>query len=304
MTMLKRFGLFLMVNILIVVTISIILNLLGVGHYMTSKGINYESLMIFCLVWGMGGAFISLLLSKFMAKMMMGVQIIEQNGPYGELVSLVHQLSRRAGLTTMPEVGVYESPEINAFATGPTRSNSLVAVSTGLLGRMDREEVEGVIGHEVAHIANGDMVTMTLLQGVINAFVMFAARALTFMVEQALRNNSDDEKSAGGLGFFARLGLIMLFEMVFGLLGSMVVAAFSRYREYRADAGSARLTGKDKMIKALRALQANYETLMAQPQEQENFRSMQISSKSSFLALFSSHPALEDRIDALMRSRY
>jgi heat shock protein HtpX len=163
---------------------------------MTANGIDYTSLAIFCLVWGMGGAFISLMISKFMAKQFMGVQIIEgYSGQYGEIVQMVHSLARRAHLPKMPEVGVYDSPEINAFATGPSKSNSLVAVSTGLLQRMNKSELEGVLAHEVSHIANGDMVTMTLIQGIINAFVMFLARILTFVIEQA-RGNS--EKNGAG----------------------------------------------------------------------------------------------------------
>ncbi|MBF0209221.1 MAG: M48 family metalloprotease, partial [Oligoflexia bacterium] len=191
----KRFLLFFLVNILIVVTISAILNLLGVRPYLTQMGIDYQRLAIFCLVWGMGGSIISLLLSKFMVKMMMGVEIVDPKGPYADVVQIVYQYARRAGLAKMPEVGIYDSPEINAFATGPSSSHALVAVSTGLLQRMNRQEIEGVIGHEVSHISNGDMITMTIVQGVINAFVMFFARVVAFFVEQALRKDDDESAS-------------------------------------------------------------------------------------------------------------
>lgn len=293
----KRWLLFFGVNIMVMITISIVLSLLGVRGYMTAYGINYESLMIFCLVWGMGGAFISLFISKWMAKTMMGVQIIEPSNPqYGELVRTVHRLSKQAGLEKMPEVGIYESPDVNAFATGPSRNNSLVAVSTGLLRRMDSSSVEGVLGHEVAHIANGDMVTMTLIQGVVNAFVMFLARVVAFFISQALKK---DDEEGHGLGYFAQHLVVMVLEILFGILGSMVVAWFSRYREFRADQGGAKVAGREKMIGALEALQKNYETLH---KPEGAFASMQISSKKSWLALFSTHPPLEDRIARLKRS--
>lgn len=302
--MFKRFFLFAAVNILIVVTISIVTRLLGLEPYMTANGINYESLAVFCLIWGMGGSFISLMISKWMAKTMMGVQIVDKNGQYGELVQTVHMLARKAKLDKMPDVGIYQAPEINAFATGPTRNNSLVAVSTGLLERMNRDELEGVLGHEVAHIANGDMVTMTLVQGVINAFVMFFARIVAYAISQALRSDDEEGGSSGGLGMFAHMMVVFVLEILFGILGSIVVAAFSRYREYRADAGGSKLAGKEKMLGALKALQSNYETLMQTKESSGAIKSMQISSKHSWLALFSSHPPLEDRIKALERGRH
>lgn len=294
---LKRIALFALVNILIVVTISTVLKILGVEPYLTQAGLNYQSLAIFCLLWGMGGSFISLMLSKFMAKRFMGVQMVTATGPYQRLVSLVHQLSRKAGLTEMPEVGLYESPEINAFATGPSKNNSLVAVSSGLLQRMDDEEVEGVIAHEVSHIANGDMVTMALIQGVVNAFVMFFARIVAFAIDQALRSDDEDGK---GLGFFAHYMVVMVCEMLFGILGMIVVSFFSRWREYRADAGSARIASKSKMVKALKALQRNYQAI-DDGQDKSGFKALKISSHKSWFALFSTHPSLEDRIAALDR---
>ncbi len=298
MGMFKRFFLFAAVNILIVVTISIILKLLGVGYYLDANGINYQSLMIFCLVWGMAGSFISLAISKFMAKKFMGVQIVDGDPRYMSIVNIVHLASKAAGMSKMPEVGVYDSPDINAFATGPSKNNSLVALSSGLLQKMDSEEVKGVIGHEVAHIANGDMVTMALLQGVINAFVMFFARVVAFAISQVIRGDDDEGE---GLGFFAHIMVVFLFEILFGILGSIVVNFFSRFREYKADAGSAKLVGKDAMLKALHALDRNYETLLKSGNNKQ-FKSMQISSKKGFLALLSTHPDIKDRIAVLERS--
>jgi heat shock protein HtpX len=193
MAFMKRIALFMAVNILVVATISIVLNVLQVRPYLTNHGIDMRSLAVFCLVWGMGGALISLGLSRIMAKMAMGVKVIDPVSASGEaawLVQTVHQLARSADLPAMPEVGIYQSPELNAFATGPTKSRSLVAVSSGLLERMDRNQVEGVLGHEITHIANGDMVTMTLLQGVVNAFVMFLARLIAFLISQQVKEES------------------------------------------------------------------------------------------------------------------
>lgn len=295
--MFKRWFLFFGVNILIVAMVSIVLNLLGIGPYITAHGLNYTSLMIFCLLWGMGGSFISLYLSKWMAKSMMGVKIQTATGSYGEIVRSVHAMARKAGLSKMPEVGIYQSPDVNAFATGPSKNNSLVAVSTGLLNTMGTEEIEGVLGHEVAHIANGDMVTMALVQGVINAFVMFFARIAAFAVSQFLRGDDDEGE---GLGFFAHIAVVFLFEMIFGLLGSIVAATFSRYREFRADDGSARLVGKGKMVSALKALERNYGALH---KAEGGMASLQISSKSSWNKLSSTHPPLEERIRALEKAR-
>ena len=295
--MAKRILLFLLTNLLVVVTISIVLSLLGVRGYIEESGLNLVTLAIFCLVWGMVGSFISLLLSKWMAKLAMGVEIIDPSRATGEaayLVQTVHRLARQAGLSEMPEVGYYESPEVNAFATGPSRNNALVAVSTGLLSKMNSSEVEGVLGHEVAHIANGDMVTMTLLQGVINAFVMFLSRVVSYAIAQAMR--SDDEDS--GFPYIIHSILVVVFDLLFSILGSIVVAAFSRYREYRADAGGARLAGRDKMISALQRLKSYTEQV---DNHAPSFASMKISNKSALLALFSTHPPLEDRIARLQK---
>ena len=299
MAMFKRIGLFLGVNILVVVTISIVMRLLGVQPYLTPYGLNYESLAVFCLIWGMGGAFISLAISRIMAKWGMGVKVIpaDTHDPeLRELVQTVHTLSRSAGLTTMPEVGVYESPEVNAFATGPTKSRSLVAVSTGLLQRMNSDQVRGVLGHEVAHIANGDMVTMTLIQGVVNAFVMFLARAVAYAITSGSRSE-DDSRSSPGMAYFI---VTIVLEIAFMVLGSMVVAWFSRHREYRADKGGARLAGRDSMINALEGLKRNFDDV--NPGEQPSVAALKISSRpNGFMALISTHPPLEERIERLRR---
>ncbi|NBO39195.1 protease HtpX [bacterium] len=293
MQFLKRFFWFFAVNILIVVTISVATSLLGLNHYMTAYGINYQALAGFCLLWGFGGAFISLALSRIIAKFAMGVQVIDPESASGmqkELVTTVYQLAQRAGISKMPEVGIYESPDLNAFATGPTRNRSLVAVSTGLLGRMNKNEIEGVLAHEVAHIANGDMVTMTLIQGIVNAFVMFVARIIGFAIAQSVK-----EENRRLVNMIA----VIACEILLGILGSLAVAWFSRLREYRADAGGAQLAGRNKMVAALESLQRSFESLEPDnaPQSVAAFR---ISNKrGGLLAAFSTHPPLEERIARL-----
>ena len=295
----KRIGLFLLTNILVIVTLSLVMNILGIGYYLTPYGIDYKALLAFCLLWGMGGAFISLWMSRWMAKTMMGVRTLSpSSGPYGAYVRKVHEIARRAGLREMPEVGIYESPVINAFATGRSRNSSLVAVSTGLLQKMDEDEIEGVLAHEVAHIANGDMITLALIQGVVNAFVMFLARIVAYAIESSLRGNRDGEGGAA-IGGFAHMMTVFVLELVFGVLASIVVLAFSRWREYRADAGSAALVGKGKMIAALEALRRDYSLMEEGAGVGQSVQTMSISSKKGFLGLFSSHPSLEDRIRAL-----
>ena len=291
----KRIFLFLITNLLIVVTVSIITSVLGIQNYLTPMGIDYNALILFCLVWGMSISFVSLFLSKFIAKQFMGVQIISPgaSGSMGELVQTVHYLARKAGLKKMPEVGYYDSREVNAFATGPSRSNSLVAVSSGLLRNLDKNAVEGVLGHEVAHIANGDMVTMALLQGVINAFVMFFARIVAFAISNFLR--SDEEGAIGGFGYYVT---VFVLEIFFAVLGSLVVAWFSRRREYRADWGGASLTSRGKMIHALHSLRGSLDLVS---REHKSLASMKISSRRSFFALFSTHPDINDRIARLER---
>jgi heat shock protein HtpX len=295
----KRIFIFMAVSLLISITISTIMSVLGIGHYISQGGIQYGTLMVFCLFWGIGGSLIGLCLSKMLAKWTMGVQIVTLEGPHRNIVEKVHRLSRRAGLTEMPEVGIYQSPDVNAFATGRSRNSSLVAVSTGLLTRMDDAEVEGVLAHEVAHIANGDMVTMALVQGVVNAFVMFLSRIIAFAISQAMRSDDRDEPQSP----WANMLITMALDVVIGFLAMPIIAWFSRYREFRADRGGADLAGREKMIAALESLQRAYPQLAEGKNEAEpNFRSMQISSKGSFMALFSTHPPLDVRIAALKKA--
>lgn len=297
--MAKRILLFLALNFLVVLMISIVMNIFNIRPYIQAYGLDYKSLLIFCFIWGMCGAFISLALSRVMAKWMTGVVLIDPHTKSPEerkLLDIVHRLARKAGLTVMPEVGIYNSPEPNAFATGPTKARSLVAVSSGLLNRMNENEIEGVIGHEMSHIANGDMVTMTLLQGVVNAFVMFLARVLAYVISGLGRNRQE----SGGISTSYIL-LVYLFEVIFMILGSIVVAFYSRYREFRADAGGARLAGKETMISSLKALKAMQE--IKDPREQPAMAAFKISHqrRKGLLSLFASHPPIEDRIERLQR---
>ena len=297
-TMAKRIFLFLAVNFLILLTITLILNILNIRLYLNHYGIDYESLLSFCMVWGMAGAFISLALSRIMAKWLMGVRLIDPDTARGsnrEILNIVYSLAKRAGLSHMPEVGIYESSEVNAFATGPSQKRSLVAVSSGLLRRMNKSEIEGVLGHEIAHIANGDMVTMTLVQGIVNAFVMFFARVLAYAVMRL--GKKSDESGSIGSSFLYTL-LVFLFEIVFMILGSIVIATYARFREFRADSGGARLAGRDKMIAALRALERTVE-IHDPKAEQPAVQAFKISSHKGFLRIFSTHPPLEERIARL-----
>lgn len=291
----KRILLFLITNVAVLVTISLALNVIQAVTGVRIDGNSLTGLMVFCLVWGMGGAFISLLMSKWMAKSMMGVRIIDPNTRNSEeqnLVQMVHDISKRAGLNKMPEVGIYDSPDVNAFATGPSKNNSLVALSTGLMSRMNRDEIEGVVGHEVAHIANGDMVTMTLVQGIVNAFVMFFARILARLISSQVNEN---------MRMMVYFGLTILFDIMFSVLGSIVVAFFSRAREYRADKGGAQYAGREKMIAGLRRLQSMFDNL--EP-DKSAVATLKISSKpSGLMAFFSTHPPLEERIRRLEQYR-
>jgi heat shock protein HtpX len=297
MTYFKRIFLFVVLNIIVVATISIILNLLHVEPFLNAHGLNYKALMTFCLIWGFGGAFISLALSRQMAKWMMGVRVIETSTNDPELRNLlntVQQLANGAHLP-MPEVGIYESPEVNAFATGPTRKRSLVAVSRGLLKRMSQKELEGVLGHEISHIANGDMVTMTLLQGIVNAFVMFLARVLAFVL------SGIGQKGRSSSGSYLSFNvLVIVFQIVFMFLGWFIIAGYSRYREFRADKGGAHLAGKEKMIAALEALQ-RVQQIHDVKAEKPAFQTMKISNPKGhgFRRFFASHPDLETRIARL-----
>ena len=289
----KRIVLFLVTNLAIVLTLSVVLSLLGVGNYVTPYGLDLEALAIFSLVWGMGGAFISLQMSRWIAKRATGVRLVDgrSGNPAADWVyAAVEKLTQQAKLP-MPEVGIYESPEVNAFATGPSRSRSLVAVSSGLLRSMRKEEVEGVLAHEVAHIANGDMVTMTLLQGVMNAFVMFFARIIAFAL--ASRGGSRDDRG-GGVNYM----VVFMLEIVLGILGSTVTAWFSRQREFRADRGAATLAGKDHMIAALQRLAGNRELVDT---SQPALATLKINGTRGWMVFFSTHPPLEARIAALQR---
>lgn len=290
----RRIFFFVLVNILVVVTISLVTSLLGIQPYLDDKGINLVSLAAFCLLWGFGGAFISLAISRFMAKRMMGVQVIDPrtNDPSMRwLVDTTYEMSRAAGLKKMPEVGVYEGQEINAFATGPSKNRALVAVSSGLLRSMNKDQAAGVIGHEVAHIANGDMVTMTLIQGVVNAFVMFIARIAAFAISNAVEERNRP---------LVRMLATIVFEIALSFLGMMVVAYFSRLREFRADAGGAKFAGRERMISALEALKSVYEP--KHHDEQPAIASLKISGHSGgLMALLSTHPPLEERIRQLRR---
>jgi heat shock protein HtpX len=293
----KRIFLFLLTNIAIVLTLTIVLNLLGVGRgYYGPGGLDIQSLAVFCFVWGMGGAFISLQMSRFIAKQATGAKPIDGRSGNEELDWLYGTVARltQAANLPMPEVAVYDSGEVNAFATGPSKSRSLVAVSTGLLRSMRHEEIEGVLGHEITHIANGDMVTMTLLQGVMNAFVMFLARAIAYVLTQ--RGGSRD--SGRGGSYMMQFMIVMVLQIVLGILGSLVTAWFSREREFRADRGGAGLAGRDRMIAALRRLAANRELVDTQHQA---LATLKINGTKGWMALLSTHPPLEARIAALER---
>jgi heat shock protein HtpX len=287
----KRIILFLLTNLAIVLTLSVVLSLLGVGNYITPYGLDLEALAVFSLVWGMGGAFISLQMSRWIAKRATGVRLIDGNSGNADadwVYATVARLTQQANLP-MPEVGIYESPEVNAFATGPSKSRSLVAVSSGLMRAMRREEVEGVLAHEVSHIGNGDMVTMTLLQGVINAFVMFFARVIAFAISRG-----GDSRSSAGSNFM----VVMALQIVLGILGSLVTAWFSRQREFRADRGAATLAGRDRMIAALQRLAGNRELVDT---SQQTLATLKINGARGWMVFFSTHPPLEARIAALQR---
>jgi len=293
--MMKRIGLLVLTNIAIIFVLSIVLQLLGVQPYLQKQGINYQALLIFAAIFGFGGAFISLLMSKFIAKMSFGLKIIKQPRSSEEswLINTIERLSKQAGVG-MPEVAIYQSPEPNAFATGANRNNALVAVSSGLLENMSKDEVEGVLGHELTHVANGDMVTLTLIQGVLNTFVIFFARIAAYLAAQFF-SRDDSNGISQGIYFL----MVILFQIIFGILASIVVMWFSRRREFRADAGSAKLVGRGKMIAALKKLAQCYD-MPADPRG-ESMTAFKISSHSKIGALFASHPPLKDRIKALQQ---
>lgn len=282
-----RIFLFILTNLAIIVLLSIILSIFGVSSR------SMTGMLIIAFLFGMGGSFISLAISKWMAKRSTGAVVIEHpnNATERWLIDIVQQQANAAGIG-MPEVAIYESPDMNAFATGMKRNDSLVAVSTGLLDNMTQDEVEAVLAHEVSHIANGDMITMALLQGVINTFVMFAARLIASAISSALDEDGDGE---GGLGFFAHMIVVIVLELVLGVLASFITMWFSRKREYHADAGAAQLVGSHKMIAALERLKGD----TVEPHLQGEMAAFGIASKGSFMDLLSSHPQIDDRIAAL-----
>lgn len=289
----KRIVLFLATNFAILIVLSMSARLLGVDRFLTANGLNLTMLLGFAAVIGFGGAFISLAISKWMAKRSTGAQVIGQprNAHEQWLLETVQRQARQAGIG-MPEVAIYDAPDMNAFATGMNRNNALVAVSTGLLHGMGRDEVEAVLAHEVSHVANGDMVTLTLIQGVVNTFVIFLARVIGYAVDSFLRR--DGEQGGPGIGYFVAT---IIAELVLGILASIIVMWFSRQREFRADAGGASLAGRGKMIAALQRLQQAHVPSQL-PNEMAAFG---IADGRSLARLFMSHPPLEERIAALQR---
>ncbi|WP_113905818.1 protease HtpX [Aliidiomarina celeris] len=292
----KRIALFLGTNLAILVVFSVVINIV-----MAAFGVEYGSiqgLLIFAALFGFGGAFVSLAISKWMAKRSTGAQVITQprNDTERWLMNTVARQAQQAGIK-MPEVAIYNSPEPNAFATGPSRNNSLVAVSSGLLQSMTKDEVEAVLAHEVSHVANGDMVTLTLIQGVVNTFVIFLARLLAGVVNNALRGN---QQGGSGRQGFAYFGLVIVFEILFGFLASIIVMYFSRQREYRADAGAAKLVGPQKMIAALNRLRSGRESQLDGTLAAFGIKG----GKKPASELLLSHPPLEKRIQALQQGRF
>lgn len=287
----KRIALFLMTNLAVLVVLSLSMNLLGVGRYLTAEGLDLNQLLVFAAIIGFTGAIFSLLISKWMAKRSTGARVIDPAAPGSQreawLVETVHQLADRAGIGR-PEVAIYDGAP-NAFATGAFKNNALVAVSTGLLTSMTEEEVAAVLGHEVAHIANGDMVTLTLIQGVVNTFVIFLARVVGYLVNSMVFRNNE---RGVGPGYYIT---VLICEVLFGILASIIVAWFSRQREYRADAGSAQLLGsRQPMVRALARLGG-----VQAGDLPKTFESSGIAGGRSLGALFASHPPIEDRIRAL-----
>lgn len=290
----KRIILFIATNLAVVLVMSVVLSLLGVNNYLEGSGLNLGSLMAFSLVLGFTGSFISLLISKPVAKWTTGAHVIVAPGNSTELwlLNTVQALAQRAGIT-MPEVAVFEG-EPNAFATGAFKNSALVAVSTGLLQGMTREEVEAVLGHEIAHIANGDMVTMTLIQGVVNTFVIFLSRIVGYIVDKAVFRNSDNDRP--GVGYMLT---VIVCQILFGIAASIIVAWFSRKREFRADAGSVKLLGsRQPMIHALARLGG-----LSSAELPKNLATAGINNGPGISALFSTHPPIEERIAALQSAR-
>lgn len=292
----KRIFLFIVTNLAVLVVISFTLRLLGVDRWLTETGgIDFGALLILSAVIGFTGSIVSLLMSKWSAKRMVGAQVIEQPSDPTErwLVETVKRQAQAAGIG-MPEVAIYDAPDVNAFATGWNRNAALVAVSTGLLNNMSRDEAEAVLAHEVSHVANGDMITLALIQGVVNTFVIFLSKLFGYFVDRVLLKN--DGRDGPGIGMFAAE---IVAQLVLGILASTIVMWFSRQREFRADAGGASLAGKEKMIAALQRLKINHE----QATLPEQMAAFGISGGRSFAKLFMTHPPLDDRIEALRNLR-
>ncbi|MDX1654508.1 MAG: protease HtpX [Candidatus Competibacteraceae bacterium] len=294
----KRIVLFLATNLAVVLVLGVVVNLLGANRFLSAQGIDMTALLLFAAVFGMGGSLISLLMSKSIAKWSTGAQVIQQPRSEAEcwLVETVQVQARKVGIG-MPEVAVYHSPAPNAFATGADRNNALVAVSTGLLENMNRDEVEAVLAHEVSHVANGDMVTLALIQGVVNTFVIAAARVVGLVVDRALQGGNTAEYRGPGIGYWITS---LVAELLFGVLATIIVMWFSRWREFRADAGSADLVGAGKMVAALRRLQAAHQPSRL-PAQMQAFGI--IGGGRGLARLFMSHPPLEERIAALQGRR-
>jgi heat shock protein HtpX len=290
----KRIVLFLGTNLAIILVLSMTMRLLGVEPYLTEQGLNLTSLLIFAAVMGFGGSFISLAISKWTAKRAMGVRVIEapSNTTEAWLVDTIRKYSNEAGIK-MPEVGIYDAPDVNAFATGMSKNSSLIAVSTGLLRQMTREEAEAVLGHEVAHAANGDMVTLALIQGVVNTFVMFLSRVIGHTVDRVVFKNEQGH----GPAFFVTM---IIAELVLGILASIIVMWFSRQREFRADRGGASLAGRGAMIAALERLNSLHPHPL--PDKMAAF-GISGGGASGLKRLFMTHPPLEERIAALRAGR-
>ena len=292
----KRIFLFILTNLAVVAVISVTLRLLGVDRWVSETGaINFNALLVMSAVIGFSGSIISLLMSKWTAKRMVGAQVIEQASDPTErwLVDTVRRQAQAAGIG-MPEVAIYDAPDVNAFATGWNRNSALVAVSTGLLHSMSKDEAEAVLAHEVSHVANGDMVTLALIQGVVNTFVIFFSKLFGYFVDRVLLKN--DSREGPGIGAFVAE---IVAQLVLGVLASMIVMWFSRQREFRADAGGAGLAGREKMISALERLKINHE----QATLPEQMAAFGISGGKSFARLFMTHPPLDERIEALRSGR-
>ncbi len=293
----KRIFLFVLTNLAVVFVINITLRILGVDHVVTANGINFNALLVMSLVIGFSGSLISLFISKWSAKMSVGAQVITDPIDPTErwLVETVRRQAQMAGIG-MPEVAIYDAPDVNAFATGWNRNDALVAVSTGLLHNMSRDEAEAVLGHEISHVANGDMVTLALIQGVVNTFVVFFSKLFGILVDSMLRRSDDERQTGPGIGAFIAE---IVAQIVLGILASIIVMWFSRQREFRADAGGASLAGRQKMIAALERLKMNHEQ-SALPEKMTAFG---ISGGKGVMGLFMTHPPLEERIEALRRAQ-